>query len=144
MNSKPNLKRWLHSGAFLAAVFACGTASPALAQNSAQGLAEGTYSSWNISPFFGTQWFQFAQGKTIRPLTFDPGITFGVRVSEDLSRYFGLEEGAAMGFNRANFKPYGLPLGNVATLSSQNYQLSTLGVLNFRPRDKNVRPFIVL
>ena len=144
MTSKPTLNRWLQSGALLAMAAALGPATPALAQSSASSGSEGTYSSWNISPFFGTQWFQFAQGSSIRPLTFQPGPTFGVRVTEDVSRYFSLEQGAAVGLNRARFAPYGYPSGVRASLPEQNYQVFALGVMHFTPRDSRWRPFIVL
>lgn len=143
MTNRSNLKRWLRNSALLAAA-TLGTVSTGQAQSTASTAPEGSYSSWNVSPFFGWQWFQFAQSNSIRPLTFEAGPKFGIRFTEDVSRYFSLEEGAGMGFNKAQFKAAGINKNTPATIQSRNYSLSVLGVMHLTPRDAKMRPFFVL
>ncbi|HYA16372.1 MAG TPA: hypothetical protein VEF06_02845, partial [Bryobacteraceae bacterium] len=115
----------------------------AMAQdNAAKGVDTTGYSLVDISAFFGTQWFQFGQGGTIRPLTFAPAMTTGVRFSEDLWKYVGLEESYSVGFNKIQLLPSGLP--GRALLPAQNYPLEVVGVVHFTPRGSNFRPFVVL
>jgi outer membrane protein OmpA-like peptidoglycan-associated protein len=115
-----------------------------MAQNTgnAAKTPEGGYSSWNFSESFGWQWFQFAQGARVRPLTFDDKFYMRFALTEDVSRYFSFEEGFGFGANNAQFLPLGL--NSRATLTARNYQLNALGVLHFTPRDAKVRPFVVL
>jgi hypothetical protein len=149
MTTRSCLDKLHRSGALLtmaaALVMSTVAASPASAQsNAVTTTQEGRYSLWDISPFFGSQYFQLYQGSSARPLDFRAGIMVGGRVTENVSRYFSLEQGFSAAWNQAQFLPTGFPEGVRATLSSRNYQLSALAVLHLTPRDKLIRPFFVV
>lgn len=120
----------------LAAVVAV---SPAMAQTT-----DGGYSRWDISPFIGWKWFQTGEHSAIRPLDFNSGPVFGAYVTEDVSRYIGIEEGLAVGLNNLRLLPggYAANAGRVG-LKSQNYSLDAALVFNLRPRGASWRPFII-
>src|SRR5580692_11293482 len=110
-----NQLRWCSAALAIAAAFA--VAPSAMAQdNAARGVDTTGYSVVDLTAFFGTQWYQFAQNGDIRPLTFAPAITAGFRVSEDLWKYVGLEESFSIGLNKIELLPYGIP--NKALLGS--------------------------
>ena len=126
------------------AIAASLAAVPAMAQsvNAAKGIDTSGYSTLDISAFFGSQWFQFAQGSTIRPLKLLAAPTVGFRFNEDIWKYVGIEESADVAFNKIALLPAGFNAR--ATLPQQDYTISAVGVLNFTPRGSNFRPFIVL
>jgi outer membrane protein W len=135
-------------GALLAIAAAVAVATPAMAQNASSGNAaksqEVGYSTWDISPYFGWQWFQLGQGSRVRPLDFNNGATFGARLTEDYWKYVSLEEGFGMAWNKASFLPFGFAPGQRALLGERNYQVSLLGVIHFTPRGSKIRPFVVV
>lgn len=133
--------RWPGRSALLAIAAAAVMAVPAFPQNSS-GNAVGGYSTWDVSPFIGGQWFQIYANNATRVHTFDPGIIFGVRVTEDFSRYFSLEEGIGTGFNRLRLAPFQQPY--FAAMDSRNFQISALAVVHFTPRESSFRPFFVI
>ena len=130
--------------AILALAGALAAVAPLTAQTNVAKDQDVGYSRWDISPYVGWQWFQLGQDREIRPLAFDSGFTFGVRVNEDFSRYIGLEESMGMGFNSASFLPNGFPTNARVELGEHNYQVSVVGVLNFTPRGSKIRPFLVV
>ena len=78
MTTRSCLDKLHRKGALLtmaaALVISSVTAGPASAQtNVATTTQEGRYSLWDISPFFGAQWFQIYQGPKGRPLDLRAG-----------------------------------------------------------------------
>lgn len=125
------------------------TAGSALPQNSSSsGNAvkdppEGGYSLVDLSVFFGPQWYQIYQGSggnqsnhyfLTRPET-------GFRVTENLTRYVGLEEAFTLGFNRLALLPAGA--SNYVTAGSVNTTYSLLAKFGMAPRDSRFRPYAV-
>src|SRR5882724_1053846 len=84
--------------ALLAVAGALTVAGPAFAQNAAQ--PENGYPTLILTGFFGAQWYQLYQGDSARTHKFDKGIVWGERFTEDVSKYFGLEESLVIGYNR--------------------------------------------
>ncbi len=145
MTTRSCLDKLHRSGALLTMAAALVMATPAFAQsNVATTTQEGRYYLVDVSPFFGTQYFQIFQGPAARPLVFRSGIMVGIRVDENVSRYFSLEQGFSMGFNQAQFLPVGFVQPNRVVTTEHNYQLSLLGVMHFTPRDKPIRPYVEL
>ena len=64
------------------------------------------YSQYDFSIFGGAQIFQLYQGSDARVYQFDKGPIFGVRLTEDLWKYFGFEEGVAFASNSLELQPY--------------------------------------
>src|SRR6185312_6216236 len=54
---------------------------------------DGGYSTWDITPYFGWQWFQAFQGVSQRNYIdrFKSGWIFGEKVDADFSNHFGVE-----------------------------------------------------
>jgi outer membrane protein OmpA-like peptidoglycan-associated protein len=150
MTTRSCLHQLKRRGALLSIAAALVIASPAMAQNTAstsgnaaKTMEEGGYSRWNFSESFGWQWFQFAQGGHIRPLTLDSGFYLRFAFTQDFSKYVSVEEALGFGNNRAEFIPFGV--GNTrGLLQTRNYHVEALGVLHFTPRDARIRPFVVL
>jgi outer membrane protein OmpA-like peptidoglycan-associated protein len=142
--SEINRSRW--RSILLAVTAVLATASPALPQSSSSGNSakpfsdEGEYSTWEIGGFFGTQWFQRYQGSTAQRYLLLTKPIIGVRVTEDLGRYYGVEETFGVGFNRLAMLPYGG--SGYATVSEYNYQIAVHGLLYLTPRTSLYRPFI--
>ena len=145
MTTRSCLDKLHRSGALLTMAAALVMASPAFAQsNVVTSTQEGRWNLIDVDPFFGTQWFQLYQGSNARPEYFRPGIMVGLRVDENVSRYFSVEEGVSVAFNHVQFLPVGLAAANRADLPERNYQMSLLGVLHFTPRDRAIRPYVEL
>jgi outer membrane protein OmpA-like peptidoglycan-associated protein len=124
------------------------TAVPALPQSSSSsGNAakpfsdEGEYSSWNIGGFFGTQWFQRYQGTAGERYLLQPKPIIGIRVTQNLGRYFGAEEFFGTGFNRLALLPFGG--SGYASVSEYNFQFALHGMLYFTPRTSRYRPYVL-
>jgi len=133
----------------LTALAALVTAGPALPQNAASKSSanaadqEGPYSLIDISAFFGTQWYQIYQGSAGSGHDFfEARPVVGARVTDNFSKYVGVEAGYTVGFNRFAVQPTGGT--NYATVASRNGLVSLLGVINLRPRDSKFRPFFVV
>src|SRR3954452_19959189 len=80
----------------------------ALAQNSNFGTKDesGGYSKLDLNIFAGWNWYQIGQGsKGIHQ--FASGAAWGVRASEEVHKYIGLEEGLKLGYNRFKILPVG-------------------------------------
>jgi len=116
-----------------------------MAQTNVAKSDEGGYSKWDISPFIGWQWYQLGEHSALRPLDFNSGPAFGARLTEDVSKYVGIEEGLTIGLNNLRFLPAGYPsnAGRVG-LKSQNYSLDAALVFNLTPRGSSWRPFVVV
>jgi hypothetical protein len=131
-----------------AALVTAGTAFPqAAASNAASGNAakdqEGGYSLFDVSAFFGTQWFQVYQGNDLGyEHYFQTKEVTGERLKENLSKYVSLEEAFTLGFNRLELKPAGD--SGFVSAGSRNGQYSLVAVLNLTPRDAKFRPYFVV
>jgi outer membrane protein OmpA-like peptidoglycan-associated protein len=127
------------------AIFAALAALPALPQSkpaAAGGNVSGEYSRFDVSPFAGYQWFQLYGGSSPRISKLDPGPVVGVRVTEDLWKYVGLEQSFTAGFNDLLLRPFGLQ--QVAKADARNYTLALNPLLYFTPRQSKLRPFFTL
>ena len=130
----------------LCATAALAFTGSALAQSASAGAKPapapdpGGYSTWDVSPFIGWQWFQQFQGTNTRSHTYDSGWIWGERVTEDFSRYFALEEAIGLGHNTLNMKPSNLGFMSV---SGRTTAISADLVYHFQPRTAQTRLFLV-
>src|SRR5579863_10278482 len=141
MMSDFNRSRWRNILLAVTAMFATAGAALPQSTNVAKPFSdEGEYSTWDMSVFFGTQWFQMYQGHVnqVYQLTTKP--IFGIRSSQDFGRYFGIEEGVGFGFNQLALLPY---RGNAYTIVGQrDTQISVLGLIYMTPRTARFRPYV--
>jgi outer membrane protein OmpA-like peptidoglycan-associated protein len=138
--SRPAASRW--RGALITITVAIASAVPALPQTTPSAKSAslpGEYSIFEVSPFIGYQWFQVYK-HSFRVLKFDSGPVAGVRVTEDLWKYVGLEQSFTAGFNDLRLLPYGL--GQYVGTFARNYTLALNPVLHFTPRQEKLRPFV--
>ena len=130
--------------AVIAAAAALAAAVPAFPQStpSAKSASRpGEYSIFEVNPFAGYQWFQiYADKDSSRVSELEPRPVVGLRVTEDLWKYVGLEQSFTVGFNDLRLRPFG-PQMKVDT-DARNYTLAINPVLHFRPRQSKVRPFV--
>ncbi|HKD04862.1 MAG TPA: hypothetical protein VKB79_03075 [Bryobacteraceae bacterium] len=98
------------------------------------------YSTLDFTIFGGYQWFQFGQGSNAAIHRFDGAGAWGARLSEELSRYFAIEEGYQMSFNRLELLPVGAT--NLSSMSDMQNRVYAAGVLNLAPREAKFRPFV--
>lgn len=101
------------------------------------------YSKWDVTPFFGWQWFQAFQGNNLRNYAnrFDSGWLFGDRINADFSPHFGIEGSLAMGSNKLGLRPYGQ--NDFAHIGTKNVEVALHLVYNFQPRTAKTRFFIL-
>jgi outer membrane protein OmpA-like peptidoglycan-associated protein len=130
---KPLIKRT----ALLITAGAIALAGPAFAQNAAQ--PENGYPTFIVTGFLGGQWYQLYQGENARSHTFDKGIIWGERFTEDVHKYWGLEESLALGYNRLN-----IPVNGIGTFRSDtiNTQVTANVIAYLTPRGSRFRPFL--
>ena len=143
MTMRSDFKRWRLRNLLLAVTAVVATAGPALSQSASDNVAkpyEGEYASWDIGGDFGTQWFQVFQGKVARSHELLARPVVGIRSTQNIGRYFGVEEGFGVAFNRLALLPAG---GSVyATIAQRDYQLDILGLAYFTPRTARYRPYV--
>jgi len=115
-----------------------GTAKPAAATSDDYG-----YSTWDLTPFVGWQWFQAYQGTNQRNYTnyFQNGLVFGERVNADFSSHFSAEASMMLGYNRLDLRPYGA--STFASFKSNNMQIAVDVVYHFQPRTAKTRFFVL-
>jgi hypothetical protein len=137
MKRLSQIKPLIRRTALLVTAGAIAVAGPAFAQNAAQ--PENGYPTLILTGFLGGQWFQLYQGENARSHTFDKGIIWGERFTEDVHKYWGLEESVALGYNRLN-----IPVNGFGTFRSDtlNTQLTANVIAYFTPRGSRFRPFI--
>ncbi len=112
------------------------------AQNSNFGTKDesGGYSKLDMNIYGAWKWFQLGQGnKGVDK--FDSGFGWGERLSEEVHKYIGLEQGLMIGYNRYNILPVGA--SNYTDFKNSHSTLYGTGVLHFTPRDAKYRPFIM-
>ncbi|MDP9054630.1 MAG: outer membrane beta-barrel protein [Acidobacteriota bacterium] len=143
MMSNFKKRRWRNM--LLAATAAVATAAPAYSQSASKNAAkpystEGEYSTWDIGGFFGTQWFQMFQSNFNRSHELLARPVVGIRVTQDVGRYFGIEESLGVAFNRLALLPTGRT--SFVTVSQRDYQFDILGMAYLTPRTSRFRPYV--
>ncbi|HWQ54985.1 MAG TPA: outer membrane beta-barrel protein [Bryobacteraceae bacterium] len=140
--SRPVSFRW--RGTLIAVAAALAAAVPVFPQNQPPASAplSGEYSIFDISPFAGYQWFQIYAKNDHRVSEFEPGLVVGLRVTEDLSKYIGLEQSFTAGFNDLRLRPFGIDQQVGAT--ARNYTIAINPVFHFTPRQSKFRPFVTV
>jgi opacity protein-like surface antigen/outer membrane protein OmpA-like peptidoglycan-associated protein len=142
MMSSTKPLRWRRKLLALAAVLA--SVTPALPQSASTNAAkpdiEGEYASWDLGGFFGTQWYQMFQGSTNKSHELLARPVVGVRASQNIGRYFGVEEIFGVAFNRLALLPSN---GNAyVTIGARNYQIAAMALGYLTPRDHRFRPYV--
>jgi hypothetical protein len=100
------------------------------------------YSTWDVTVFGGIQWFDWLRDHPAH--SFADGPLFGVRITQDFSKYIAMEESLGYGINNLRLKPFPLsPIGEVGS-GNRNYQVSLGPVFHFTPRESKVRPFVTV
>ena len=98
------------------------------------------YSTSDVTIFGGVQWFDMLRSRPDH--NFADGVIGGLRLTQDFSRFVGLEESFSYATNNLilnTVQPY--PVRSVGA-GVRNYQLSIGPVFHFTPRESKVRPFI--
>lgn len=91
-----------------------------------------------VTPFFGYQWFyDHPIQKTLA------GPIGGVRLTEDFSRYWALEESVTVGHNDVRLR-LSSPSNRTIDFESSNFTFAINPVLHLRPREARFRPFLTL
>ena len=116
-----------------------GTAKPA----ATAAADNGGYSTWEIDPFVGWQWFQAFQGNNQRNYTnrFESGWMLGEHIGGDLSSRISLEGTLQLGRNRLDLRPY--TQSTYASIVSYNTEGALDLVYHFQPRTRKTRLFIL-
>jgi len=116
-----------------------GTAKP----DAAATADDGGYSTWDVTPFVGWQWFQAFQGNNSRNYTdkFQSGWLFGERFNADFTPKVSAEASITLGSNRLDLRPSG-QLG-FASFPTKNVQVALDLVYHFQPRTAKNRLFVL-
>lgn len=140
--SRPAAFQW--PGALIVIAVALAIAVPAFPQGKSPAKSAplpGEYSIFEVNPFGGYQWFQiYAKDTGSRVSELAPGLVAGVRVTEDFSKYVGLEQSFTAGLGDLQLRPYQLLWRPEA--EADNYTLAINPVFHFRPRQSKLRPFV--
>jgi outer membrane protein OmpA-like peptidoglycan-associated protein len=139
--SRPVALKWRDAFIVIAASFAA--AVPGLAQNTPSPKSTsqaGEYAIYEVNPFAGYQWYQIYAGNGTRVSELQPGLVLGVRVTEDLWKYIGLEQSFTAGLNDLRLRPFGLQ--QTVEAEARNYTFAINPVFHFRPRQSKFRPFL--
>jgi outer membrane protein OmpA-like peptidoglycan-associated protein len=112
-----------------------GTAKPA--------ADDGGYSTWDMTPYFGWQWFQAFQGDNSRNYTdkFQSGWVFGEKFDADFSNHVSIEGSAQLGRNILDLRPY--TQNGFATFVTYNAQFALDLQYNFQPRTAKNRVYVL-
>src|SRR5665213_79418 len=112
-----------------------GTAKPA--------ADDGGYSTWDITPYFGWQWFQAFQGDNQRNYTdrFKNGWIFGEKLDFDFSNHVSLEGSVQLGRSILDLRPY--TQSGFATFVTYNDQFALDLQYNFQPRTAKNRVYFM-
>src|ERR1700679_593906 len=123
---------------------ALASAVPALAQSTPapQGSSADSYSTFNVDLFLGYQHFLIPNRDAARVNSFDDSIVGGFRLTEDFSKYVGLEQSLTIGANSLAVIPFGLT--QAAPANVHNYTVALNPVFNFTPRESKWRPFVTV
>jgi len=112
-----------------------GTAKPA--------ADDGGYSTWEITPYAGWQWFQAFQGDNSRNYTdkFQSGWVFGEKIDADFSDHISLEGSVQLGRNTLDLRPY--TQNSFATFITYNAQFALDLQYNFQKRTAKNRVYVM-
>jgi outer membrane protein OmpA-like peptidoglycan-associated protein len=103
----------------------------------------GEYAKYEIGLFGGYQWFQMWNGDDDgRVAKLENGPLFGVRATQDLWNYLGLEESFGVGMNDLLLLPSGL--NQYAKATARNYTFAVNPLIYFTPRQSRIRPFVTV
>jgi outer membrane protein OmpA-like peptidoglycan-associated protein len=115
--------------------------SQAAATTSRPSTSEQVYSTVDITPFGGWQWFQAYAGETQRTHKLEDKYVFGGRVDADFSNYVGLEGAFTWGpANNLLLRPFGQ--SNYLSFKAHNYQAALTPMIYFNRRTSIVRPYV--
>jgi opacity protein-like surface antigen/outer membrane protein OmpA-like peptidoglycan-associated protein len=115
--------------------------SQAAATTSSPSTSEQVYSTIDLTPFGGWQWFQVYAGETQRTHKLQDKYIFGGRVDEDFSNYIGLEQAFTWGpANNLLLRPFGQT--NYLYFKAHNYQAALSPMVYFNRRTSKVRPYV--
>lgn len=115
-----------------------GTAKPA-----ATTTDDGGYSVWDVTPYFGWQWYQAFQGGNLRNYTdrFNNGWLFGEKFNYEPTNHVSIEASFQLGSDRFEVKPS--TQTGYASFPTKNLQVAADLVYNFQPRTAQTRFFIL-
>lgn len=101
------------------------------------------YSLLDFGLFGGYQWFRDKKSSAHH---FQDGAILGGRVSQEFSRFIGLEESFTVGFNDLELRPSAAAGGtlNPVNVGVRNYQFAVTPVFHFAPRSSRFRPFLLV
>jgi outer membrane protein OmpA-like peptidoglycan-associated protein/opacity protein-like surface antigen len=133
--------RWRTAVLAITAALALTGAASAQVKKADTNVATG-YSTVDLSVFAGWQWFQFGQGTHGAIHQFAPAGSWGERLTEDVHKYIGLEEGIQIGYNRIKLLPVGG--SSFSSTGGSSALIYGAGVLHLAPRDAKYRPFILV
>ena len=104
---------------------------------------DGGYSTWEITPYAGWQWFQAFQGDNSRNYTdkFQSGWVYGEKVDFDFSNHISIEGSVQLGRDILDLRPY--TQNGFATFVTYNAQLALDLQYNFQPRTAKNRVYIM-
>ncbi|HVW11068.1 MAG TPA: outer membrane beta-barrel protein [Bryobacteraceae bacterium] len=135
----------------LCGALALGLAGSAVAQSAATTKPAGSadadnngYSKWDITPFFGWQWFQAFQGMNTRnyDARFKNGWLFGERYDFDFTPKVSVEGSMTLGSNRLLLRPAGAT-NSYASIPTKNLQFALDLMYHFQPRTAKTRFFVM-
>lgn len=136
--SQPHMLKWRAILVTIAAMLAA--AVPGLPQDTQSASTSGEYSIFEVNPFAGYQWFQIYAKDEPRVSELEPRPVVGIRVTEDLWKYIGLEQSFTVGFNDIRLRPFGQQ--QKVDGDARNYTFAINPVLHFTPRQSKFRPFV--
>ncbi len=104
---------------------------------------EGGYSSWEITPYIGAQWFQVYQHHNAPNYVdrYGPGWLFGERFTFHVDPKISIEGSMNIGSNRLYLQPFGQQ--GYASIKTHNMQIAFDLLYNFQPRTAATRFFIL-
>jgi len=127
---------WLRTGLAITGLM---LALPLAAQTNVVPPNNDRFTVIEISPFAGYQWF------TSHPIQRNlNGVMGGLRLTEDFSDYWGLEESVSIGYNDVRLKLFPGTPRQTLDFESSSFTFAINPVLNFRPRGAKLRPFLTI
>src|SRR5581483_5784732 len=120
-------------------------APSAVSQTSQPAASKSTeYSTLDLTLFGGGQWFQLYQSTRVRQHKFAASGIWGIRFTQDFSRYIGIEESFYNGFNNLLVRPFRDPAIDWLGIGVRNYTFAITPVFHLAPRESKFRPFLAV
>jgi hypothetical protein len=109
---------------------------------SASASGDSDYSKWDVTPYFGWQWFQAFQGNNDRNYTdkYQSGWMFGESFDANFSNHVSAEASMTLGRNRLDLRPFGQT--SFASFVTYNTQFALDLVYHFQPRSAKNRVYV--